>query len=524
MSFPKSSSIFPFPVDIHVLYTCLLRGETKMQELDMVEGAEVENVVEVVESTWMVTKEEKEGEIQLESSVTESEQSYVVDFTPQFDRIFVQTTFNSFREFEEVFNKFKAETGTVFRIKSSCSVAYENSRRKRHFVPARFKFVSVRYCCVHYGQPKIAGQGIRSKQRYLPCGCECMLSLSYNRGALVISQAAMQHNHEVNSQMAPYYAINRRISNSELRQVAGMIESMPSSRALQQFLQRQFHRHTTLQDAKNIRARLKALKMHQEASSRAVKSIKVKPEIIEKVYKKDDNEGREETDDKDIEDTYREYEYDEDEGEIENEIMAENDECEELTNEEQSHNQQQTGIEKRELREAVTSNLQAKLSDLLRNCETSVFLSRVSIMNKIINCWENGVHVDLHHRAGDDDEELDQVTKICAQLSELSKTSTQPVPNVSALEGSSETCATLMIQEFDNTSVNLVPSEVNGGGPLEISVFQEKLNWSLLNTMRWMFLKSITIRIKLECGVFGSEVFVKMILWTTLAYHSGLGL
>lgn len=68
-------------------------------------------------------------------------------------------------EFEKLFNKFKAETGSVFRIKSSCSVAYENSRRKRNFIPSHFKFVTVRYCCVHYGHPKMAGQGIRTKQR-----------------------------------------------------------------------------------------------------------------------------------------------------------------------------------------------------------------------------------------------------------------------------------------------------------------------------------------------------------------------
>ena len=68
-------------------------------------------------------------------------------------------------EFERLFNRFKAETGSVFRIKSSCSVAYENSRRKRNFIQSRFKFVTVRYCCVHYGHPKMAGQGIRTKQR-----------------------------------------------------------------------------------------------------------------------------------------------------------------------------------------------------------------------------------------------------------------------------------------------------------------------------------------------------------------------
>lgn len=69
----------------------------------------VENEVEVVETTWMMTggnKEELEGgggdgSIQLEPSVitesSSSQSAYVVDLTPQFDRVFVQNAFNSFR-------------------------------------------------------------------------------------------------------------------------------------------------------------------------------------------------------------------------------------------------------------------------------------------------------------------------------------------------------------------------------------------------------------------------------------------
>ncbi|XP_071540612.1 uncharacterized protein [Panulirus ornatus] len=352
---------------------------------------QVEPGVDVMEDQWVLQNTGTPEEVEIEESPgTEHTESYVVDLTEHFNRIFAQTTFNSFQEFEELFNQFKRETGSVFRIKSSCSVTYENSRRKKHFIPARFKFVSVKYCCVHYGQPKIAGQGIRTKQRYLPCGCECVLSVSYNRGALVISQATMQHNHEVSNEMAPYYAINRRISNSELKQVADVIELMPSSRALQQFLQEHFHRPTTLQDAKNIRARLKALHTRQTTNLSAVRSIKSDP-IMQAEEEEDDSDER---------------------GRIEVEDMGEDIVMEDYQDEklfsqqeEQQKSQQQQDQRpspQPRWKEKVINEIKAKLSDLMHSCDTSIFWERISVINKVIECWENGDNFDVHYASEND--------------------------------------------------------------------------------------------------------------------------
>ncbi|XP_050733096.1 uncharacterized protein LOC127006801 isoform X1 [Eriocheir sinensis] len=339
-------------------------------------GGLLETVEEVVEAPW--------GDM----PGPDLSQAYVVDLTQQFNRVFVQTTFNSFKEFEMLFNKFKAETGSVFRIKSSCSIAYENSRRKKHLIPSRFKFVTVQYCCVHYGQPKVAGQGIRTKQRYLPCGCESMLSLSYNRGALVISQANMRHNHEVSSEMAPFYAINRRITNAELLEVAGAVEMIPNSRSLRHFLQIHFQRPTTLQDAKNVRARLKALK------APPVTSI-AKPHVDEEQQFSPQEEEEKEEEEAMMECTEGGADDDYEEEEIEERVEGDTnyygrqaDRHKTSINLGQEEEQEQGCELDPRLKKEVISKIKERLHGTLEECDAQVFMKRLSVIDSLIEGWE----------------------------------------------------------------------------------------------------------------------------------------
>ncbi|XP_068208084.1 uncharacterized protein [Palaemon carinicauda] len=318
---------------------------------------------EEMEPSWMGREEE------VIPSASQSSQ-LPVDLTDHFNKIFVKKTFNSFKEFDELFTRFKKETGSVFRIKSSCSIAYENSRRKQHFIPPRFKFVSIKYCCVHYGQPKVSGQGIRTKQRYLPCGCGCVLSVAYNRGALFISQVNMEHNHEVSNKTAPYYAINRRITNNELKQVADVIAVMPSSRALQYFLKERFHKPMTLQDAKNTRARLKAMQMKQGQ----IESIEVIPSFkgISQISSENDCRAILEID------------------ESEEQRKPEDHQQEEISGLQHDH------CEETEKSKAISETVR-KFSDLMSGCDSDLFWERIGLMNKVLECWENGENLDVHY-------------------------------------------------------------------------------------------------------------------------------
>lgn len=227
-----------------------------------------------------------------------------------------------------------------------------------------------------------------STLRYLPCGCESVLSLSYNRGALVISQANMRHNHEVSSEMAPFYAINRRITNAELQEVAGAVEMIPNSRSLKNFLQIHFQRPTTLQDAKNVRARLKALK------APTVKFI-AKPEadedqtfMLQREEEKEEEEAIMECAEKGTDDDFVK-EIQETTGSGKNYFGRQASKCKTLFHQEQENEQEDQGHElEPRLRKEVINKIKARLHRTLDECDTQLFMKRLSIIESLVKGWE----------------------------------------------------------------------------------------------------------------------------------------
>jgi len=55
-------------------------------------------------------------------------------------------------------------SASVFRVKSSTSIEVENRKRKNP-IPQQYKYANVHFCCVHFGDKKMSGKGIRAKQR-----------------------------------------------------------------------------------------------------------------------------------------------------------------------------------------------------------------------------------------------------------------------------------------------------------------------------------------------------------------------
>ena len=233
-----------------------------------------------------------------------------------------------------------------------------------------------------------------------------MLSVSYNRGALVISQANMRHNHEVSSEMAPFYAINRRISNAELREVANVVEMIPSSRALQHFLQIHFRRPTTMQDAKNVRTRLKALKLPQTAtkSGAGLFEEEEEEEEVEEVQDEDTvmdsiDEG---VDFRVQEEVVRSVER------SDRNYWEENITCK-ATKRQQYQEVVEGVIGNREeeeeqepqidpaMRGEILSEIKTKLFSAIQNCNARVFQERVSVIERLIEGWENGNPVHLQY-------------------------------------------------------------------------------------------------------------------------------
>lgn len=174
-----------------------------------------------------------------------------------FAQVFIAETFKCFNDFEEKFKAFQQETGSVYRVKSSTSVEFENKRRKKP-LPACLKYSNVVFVCVHYGVPKKSGVGVRMKQRYLPCGCESSISLTARNDCLVINNKMLSHNHEVNQELQQFYGQRRRLTTGQLAEVEDVIRMNPGNKQLKSFLQSKFNKVVTLQDIRNLKHKVKS--------------------------------------------------------------------------------------------------------------------------------------------------------------------------------------------------------------------------------------------------------------------------
>ena len=206
--------------------------------------------------------------------------------------------------------------------------------------------------------------------------------------------------------MAPFYAINRRISNAELREVANVVEMIPSSRALQHFLQIHFRRPTTMQDAKNVRTRLKALKLPQTAtkSGAGLFEEEEEEEEVEEVQDEDTvmdsiDEG---VDFRVQEEVVRSVER------SDRNYWEENITCK-ATKRQQYQEVVEGVIGNREeeeeqepqidpaMRGEILSEIKTKLFSAIQNCNARVFQERVSVIERLIEGWENGNPVHLQY-------------------------------------------------------------------------------------------------------------------------------
>ncbi|KAE9548122.1 hypothetical protein FO519_008669 [Halicephalobus sp. NKZ332] len=103
--------------------------------------------------------------------------------------------FNSFAHFESVFKPWMNKYYHPFRVASS-----EQMRHPNGTPDPRYRYRYIVYHCVHYGNPRMRGNGKRPNQSYLPSGCKAMLRLNFNyhENKLRITSLTTEHkNHEI---------------------------------------------------------------------------------------------------------------------------------------------------------------------------------------------------------------------------------------------------------------------------------------------------------------------------------------
>uniref|UniRef100_A0A914YRH6 ZSWIM3 N-terminal domain-containing protein n=1 Tax=Panagrolaimus superbus TaxID=310955 RepID=A0A914YRH6_9BILA len=109
--------------------------------------------------------------------------------------ISIGAKFVSFAHFESIFEPWKQQHFHPFRVASSETMRHPDGQQD----PV-FKYRYIVYHCVHYGTPRMRGNGKRPNQSYLPSGCKAMLRLnfSYNDNSLRITTLHTEHqNHEI---------------------------------------------------------------------------------------------------------------------------------------------------------------------------------------------------------------------------------------------------------------------------------------------------------------------------------------
>uniref|UniRef100_A0A0B7BK03 ZSWIM3 N-terminal domain-containing protein n=1 Tax=Arion vulgaris TaxID=1028688 RepID=A0A0B7BK03_9EUPU len=122
-----------------------------------------------------------------------------IDTTVDFLRIFQgKTEFDSWEEFNTLFEDFQKETGSAFKPKSATSIEYANERRMKDKIADRFVYQTVKMVCQHYGNPVRRESSTRNIKKYVGLGCEAMVHLRYKGETLNIVSCNLEHrNHKL---------------------------------------------------------------------------------------------------------------------------------------------------------------------------------------------------------------------------------------------------------------------------------------------------------------------------------------
>ncbi|KAK3757992.1 hypothetical protein RRG08_058303 [Elysia crispata] len=163
---------------------------------DQVTGNDDSENQELNEDENNVNDEEHEQDVTEETEGINGDSGDAVDTTAEFLKIFQgKTEFNSWEEFNTLFEEFQRETGSAFKPKSATSIEFANERRVREIIPAHFVYQTVKMVCQNYGTPTpVARDGsTRKPRKYVGLGCEAMVHLRYKAGTLNIVSCNLEH-------------------------------------------------------------------------------------------------------------------------------------------------------------------------------------------------------------------------------------------------------------------------------------------------------------------------------------------
>lgn len=113
--------------------------------------------------------------------------------------------------------------------------------------------------CVHYGEPRKRGKGIRPTQHHfaLQCPAELYISFDHRTKKFTVRRSNLDHCHPIGQDILPHYPFKRQLDSDQLKEVQGVITLGPKLKLVRQHILKQYGKKVILKDLQNIRTKIK---------------------------------------------------------------------------------------------------------------------------------------------------------------------------------------------------------------------------------------------------------------------------
>lgn len=184
----------------------------------------------------------------------------------------VGQTFTSFVDFEKYLEDFKKQNNHPLRVFNSQTARNYNSKHPDDYVDEeRFSYTYYSVRCVHYGEPRHRGKGVRCHQRSFALNCPVKITVTYDKveQKLKIRDCNLEHCHRTGKDIIKRYPSMRRLTEQQEKEIEDVLTLRPNNKLVLGMVEKKFGKFMTLRDIQNLKARImkKATNGHKDAEN-----------------------------------------------------------------------------------------------------------------------------------------------------------------------------------------------------------------------------------------------------------------
>ena len=141
----------------------------------------------------------------------------------------------------------------------NANILYNKKRLKAKIpiqpVDERWFYTYYSVCCVHCGQPRSRGKGVRPTQRHLGMNCPFRITVAYDRtlGCLVVKECCLEDNLRIGKDIFKHCPSQRKLTAAEEVEIKTVLALKPNVKHLKGHCQKKYGKFLTLRDIYNIR-------------------------------------------------------------------------------------------------------------------------------------------------------------------------------------------------------------------------------------------------------------------------------